>query len=122
MAAAPVTREVTSQTICRVHLCTLDNEGAITGANPELHIDTQLKMGVTWPEMAFFSPCSLSGRSDPYCEFKKVDVLRFSCTPTINGVIFAGASETIMHNPNIVLFCGKNNVSSDWFSSTTAIQ
>lgn len=59
---------------------------------------------------------------DPYCEFKKVDVLRFSCTPTINGVIFAGASETIMHNPNIVLFCGKNNVSSDWFSSTTAIQ
>lgn len=72
-------------------------------------------MGVIWLEMVFFFFCSLGGRSDFYCEFKKVDVLRFSCILIINGVIFVGVLEIIMYNLNIVLFCGKNNVFFDWF-------
>lgn len=59
--------------------------------------------------MPFFSPYCLNGKSDPYCEFKKVDIQKFNC----NGLISAGPWEKIMHDLNVVLFCGKNSVSSD---------
>lgn len=72
---------------------------------------THLK--TTWPEMPFSSPYSLNGKSDPYCEFKKVDIQKFNCTPTISGLISAGPWEKIMYDPNVVLLCGKNSVSSD---------
>lgn len=53
-------------------------------------MDTHLKMGVTWPEMALLSPYTLNGKLDPYCELKKVGIQKFNCTLTISGLISAG--------------------------------
>lgn len=42
------------------------------------------------PRNAVSSPYSLNRKSDPYCEFKKVDIQKFNCVPIISGLISAG--------------------------------
>lgn len=68
--------------------------------------------------MAFASPYSLNGKSDPYCEFKKVGVQKVDCTPTISVLISVGPWEKLMHDPNAVFFVGR----IDLLTSTITVQ